>query len=75
MQVEGIVKWFNSKRGYGFISCEGMDDIFVHYSDILGGGFRTLVEGKTVFFEVADGERGLKALNVTMQVPLAYDKQ
>lgn len=65
MSLEGTVKWFSDKKGYGFITREGMDDVFVHYSSIQGDGFRTLREGEMVLFEIADGERGPKATNVT----------
>ena len=65
MSLEGTVKWFSDKKGYGFITREGMDDVFVHYSSIQGDGFRTLREGEPVLFEIADGERGPKATNVT----------
>ncbi|MFZ9933456.1 MAG: cold-shock protein [Chthoniobacterales bacterium] len=63
----GKVKWFNNKKGFGFISDpEGGDsDIFVHYSEIRTEGFRTLEEGDTVEFELSPSERGPKALNVT----------
>ena len=52
---EGTVKWFNEKKGYGFISCEGEDDLFVHFSDIETDGFKTLSEGQKVEFEVGEG--------------------
>ncbi len=61
---EGTVKWFNEKKGYGFISCEEEDDLFVHYSDIETDGFKTLSEGQKVDFEVGDGEKGPSAKNV-----------
>jgi len=64
MALEGTVKWFSDKKGYGFITREGEDDIFVHYSSIQGEGFRTLREGEKVVFEVVNGERGMKATNV-----------
>ncbi|MDD3185636.1 MAG: cold-shock protein [Anaerostipes sp.] len=60
----GTVKWFNSEKGYGFISQEGGDDVFVHFSAISGDGFKTLEEGQAVSFEVADGPRGKQAENV-----------
>lgn len=63
--VQGTVKWFNSEKGYGFIQVEGGNDVFVHYSAILGDGFRTLEEGQRVEFEVVDGQRGPQAANVT----------
>lgn len=61
----GTVKWFNNEKGYGFISMEGGDDVFVHYSSIQGGGFKSLVEGDNVQFEVTQGNRGPQAENVT----------
>jgi CspA family cold shock protein len=64
MALEGTVKWFSDKKGYGFITREGEDDIFVHYSTIQGEGFRTLREGEKVEFEMVTGERGMKATNV-----------
>jgi len=64
MALEGTVKWFSDKKGYGFITREGEDDIFVHYSSIQGDGFRTLREGEKVVFEMVTGERGMKATNV-----------
>ncbi|WP_243358756.1 cold-shock protein [Fundidesulfovibrio terrae] len=64
MSLEGTVKWFSDKKGYGFITRDGEEDIFVHYSSIQGEGFRTLREGEKVVFEVVTGERGMKATNV-----------
>jgi CspA family cold shock protein len=61
---EGRVKWFNEKKGYGFIEKDEGEDVFVHFSDISGEGFRTLVEGQRVEFEVENDRRGLKAKNV-----------
>lgn len=60
----GKVKWFNNTKGFGFITSEDGTDAFVHYTDIIGDGFRTLEEGDTVEFEVSQGPKGLKALNV-----------
>jgi len=60
----GIVKWFNSEKGFGFISVEGADDVFVHFSAIQGDGFKTLDEGQKVEFEVVSGNRGPQAANV-----------
>ena len=60
----GIVKWFNASKGYGFISREGKDDVFVHYSAIQTEGFRTLEEGQQVEFSVEIGDKGLQATNV-----------
>ena len=61
----GTVKWFNSEKGYGFISQEGGDDVFVHFSAISGDGFKTLEEGQQVSFEIAEGPRGKQAENVS----------
>ena len=61
----GVVKWFNSEKGFGFISVEGEDDVFVHFSAIQGEGFKSLEEGQQVEFEVVQGDRGLQAANVT----------
>ena len=61
---EGTVKWFNEKKGYGFISQEGGNDIFVHYSAIQGDGFRSLKEGDRVRFEITQGPKGMQAANV-----------
>ena len=61
----GTVKWFNAEKGYGFISQESGDDVFVHFSAIQGKGFKTLEEGQNVSFEVEEGPRGKQASNVT----------
>ncbi|MCK8823784.1 cold-shock protein [Fuchsiella alkaliacetigena] len=61
----GTVKWFDGKKGYGFITVEGEDDVFVHFSAIQEDGFKTLDEGQEVEFEVVEGDRGLQAENVT----------
>lgn len=60
----GTVKWFNGEKGYGFISPESGEDVFVHYSSIEGGGYRSLEEGQRVEFETAPGRKGLEAKNV-----------
>ena len=60
----GKVKWFNNEKGYGFITKENYDDIFVHYSAIQDEGFKTLVEGQLVEFELMVGQKGLQAHNV-----------
>ena len=62
--AKGIVKWFNDSKGYGFISQQDGDDIFVHFSAIAGEGFRTLAEGEEVEFDIRETERGLQAANV-----------
>ncbi len=64
-QVTGTVKWFNEKKGFGFIEREGDKDVFVHHSAIQGDGFKTLQEGQKVTFEVTQGERGTQAANVS----------
>ena len=60
----GSVKWFNEKKGYGFISPDEGEDVFVHYSEIQGNGFRTLYEGQQVQFEITEGRKGPQATNV-----------
>lgn len=65
----GTVKWFNNARGYGFITRgEGTDDIFVHYRNIRGEGYRSLNEGQAVEFELLDGDKGLQAEDVMTSV-------
>lgn len=61
----GRVKWFNNSKGYGFIVQEGGPELFVHYSAIQGDGYKTLAEGQSVEFEVAQSEKGPQAANVT----------
>ena len=61
----GTVKWFNNEKGFGFISVEGENDMFVHFSAIQGDGYKSLEEGQKVEFEVVDGEKGPQAANVT----------
>ena len=61
----GTVKWFNDAKGFGFIKQEGEGDVFVHYSQIVGDGFKTLEEGQAVEFEIVDGPKGPQAGNVT----------
>lgn len=60
----GIIKFFNESKGYGFIESDRRDNIFVHYSAIKQGGYRTLREGEEVWFDVRQGHRGLEAVNV-----------
>lgn len=62
----GTVKWFDNKKGYGFIAREDGKDIFVHYTAILTEGFKTLEEGQPVQYDVVEGKRGLQASNVTV---------
>ncbi|WP_026477173.1 cold-shock protein [Alkaliphilus transvaalensis] len=61
----GTVKWFNGEKGFGFISVEGEDDVFVHFSAIQSEGYKTLEEGQQVQFEVVEGPRGFQAANVS----------
>jgi CspA family cold shock protein len=61
---DGKVKWFNPRKGYGFIATEDGRDIFVHYSSISGNGYKTLTEGEPVTFEIVEGDKGLRAENV-----------
>jgi len=61
---KGKVKWFNERKGYGFIEQENGPDVFVHYSAIKGEGYRTLSEGEEVEFEITQGKKGLQASNV-----------
>jgi CspA family cold shock protein len=60
----GTVKWFNSEKGFGFISREGGDDVFVHFSAIQGDGYKSLDEGQKVEFDVGPGKKGEEARNV-----------
>lgn len=62
--LKGKVKWFNNDKGYGFIEYQNNNDIFVHYSSILSEGYRTLVEGQYVEFELVQTDKGLQAKNV-----------
>jgi CspA family cold shock protein len=62
--AKGQVKWFDQKKGYGFITREDGDDLFVHYSAIESQGFKTLNEGDEVEFEITEGKKGLQATNV-----------
>jgi len=61
----GTVKWFNSEKGFGFLSVEGEEDVFVHFSAITGDGYKSLEEGQKVQFEVEKGPRGPQATNVS----------
>ncbi|UCE79210.1 MAG: cold-shock protein [Nitrospiraceae bacterium] len=62
--AQGTVKWFNESKGYGFITQEDGTDVFAHYSEIQGNGFKSLVEGDKVSFDVVNGDKGLKATNI-----------
>ena len=62
--ARGTVKWFNEAKGFGFISQEGVEDVFVHFSAIAGEGFKTLAEGEALEFDVTQGPKGLQASNV-----------
>ena len=62
--TKGTVKWFNDKKGFGFLSRENGDDVFVHHTSIQAEGFKTLREGQEVEFEVQDGPKGPQAVNV-----------
>ncbi len=65
MPPEGTVKWFDNKKGYGFIDPDdGDEDVFVHYSAVVMEGFKTLAEGDRVRFEMSEGDKGLRASNV-----------
>ena len=61
----GKVKWFNNSKGYGFITREGGEDLFVHFKSIVGDGYKSLKEGETVQFDVEQGAKGLQAVNVS----------
>ena len=62
---KGTVKWFNAEKGFGFISVEGEDDVFVHFSAIQADGYKTLEEGQAVTYDLTEGARGMQAANVT----------
>lgn len=64
--TNGIVKWFNSEKGFAFISVEGGDDVFAHFSAINLDGFKTLEEGQKVSFDIVEGARGPQAANITI---------
>ena len=65
-RTQGKVKWFNAEKGYGFITQENGEDLFVHYSEIQGNGYRTLEEGAKVEFEVTQGKKGKQASGVIL---------
>ena len=65
--MQGTVKWFNNDKGYGFIECDQLSDIFVHYSAIVKEGYKTLNEGATVNFKLIETSKGLQAVDVLEQ--------
>jgi len=67
--ADGKVKWFNPRKGYGFIATADGRDVFVHYSSISGNGYKSLVEGDPVTFDVVEGDKGLRAENVVKSEP------
>jgi CspA family cold shock protein len=69
MEKQGKVKWFNDKKGFGFIAQEGGRDVFVHYSNVKGEGYKSLAEGQEVSFEIVDGPKGPQAINVSRVSP------
>jgi CspA family cold shock protein len=74
MKMEGKVKWFDEKKGWGFIQKEDGSDVFVHYSAIQDNGFKTLADGQTVEFEIIQGPKGPQASNVSkLQEPLLQE--
>ena len=67
MAMNGVVKWFNNKKSYGFISQESGNDVFVHHTAIQGEGYKTLKQGESVVFEIAKGRKGDQAANVVKE--------
>ena len=67
--ASGKVKWFDNKKGFGFIAQESGTDVFVHHTSIVGSGFKTLVEGESVSFDIIPSDKGLKAQNVQRDHP------
>ena len=63
--MQGVVKWFDNKKGYGFITPDEGKDVFVHHTAIQGSGYKTLEEGQQVEFDVVEGKKGMQATNVT----------
>ncbi len=64
--MQGVVKWFNAEKGFGFIEREGGEDVFVHFSAIKSEGYKSLEEGQKVQFDIEKGQRGPQATNVTL---------
>ncbi|MCM1084381.1 MAG: cold-shock protein [Clostridium sp.] len=64
--TKGTVKWFNSQKGYGFLTCDEGNDVFVHFTGLNMEGFKTLEENQSVEFDVVDGEKGPQAVNVSV---------
>lgn len=73
--AEGTVKWFDKRKGYGFISHEGGADVFVHYSDFADENLRTLNDGDTICFDIVEGEKGPRAGNVTLKASVKTPPQ
>jgi CspA family cold shock protein len=65
-RYNGTVKWFDAKKGYGFVKTEDERELFIHYSEIQGNGFKTLEEGQAVEFEISEGKKGPVASNLTV---------
>jgi CspA family cold shock protein len=73
--AEGTVKWFNARKGYGFIATTDGNDVFVHYSSITSDGYKTLAEGNPVTFDVVQGEKGPRAENVVPAQPQTPEQE
>ena len=67
MSSEGSVKWFNESKGYGFITPDSGPDVFAHFRQIIGSGYKTLVEGQRVKFDITQGQKGPQAENIEVQ--------